>query len=344
MHRTNGWIAALIAGAVALTVSLVGAGASVGTPSPERVDAGATVPTARTPVLDNRCKRSGLDVPVCGVLWGLFTTSQDYGAVEKRIGRRFDIVKNYVDWQSGVTFPNRTDRGLAAGHRTLDISWNAVDYRTRAKISYQSIASGQWDASVIRPEARALKHFHHRIFIDFNHEFDSRAQSGHGTPAQYVAAYRHIHDVFRSAGVHNVIWVWVTTGDRYHAKQVRAGYPGSRYVDWVGYDPYNFAQCHTWPWHSPYRTIHPYYRWLSNQPGMRHKPIMLGEYASAPGPTIETWYAGIAGTLRRMPRIKAVMEFDHETSSCDFRIEADPAALAGFTASSTAPYVLGQVN
>lgn len=293
--------------------------------------------------IHNTCKRSKIDVPACGVLWGMFLPSLQYGAVEKKIGRRFDIVKNYTDWTPGTTFPTAKERHVAAnGKRILDISWNAINYHTRAKISYQSIASGAWDKSVILPEARKLKSFHHKIFMDFSHEFDSHAQSGRGTPAQYVAAYRHIHHLFRLAGVKNVIWVWVSTGDIYHAKTLKAGYPGAAYVNWIGYDPYNFAECMSWPWRSPYTTFHPFYHWLQKQPKMRRKPIMLGEYASAPGSAIGQWYAAVAPTLKRMPKIKAVMQWSWMTSSvCDFRLTQSSQALAGFTKSSNSPYILG---
>jgi hypothetical protein len=293
--------------------------------------------------IHNTCKRSPSDIPACGVLWGLFTPSQQYRPIEKKIGRRFDIVKNYTDWRPGTTFPTAKERRLAAGgRRILDISWNAIDYPTRAKISYQSIAAGDWDKSVILPETRKLKSFHHKIFMDFSHEFDSHAQSGRGTPAQYVAAYRHIHHLFRLAGVKNVIWVWVSTGDIYHAKTLKAGYPGAAYVNWIGYDPYNFAECMKWPWRSPYTTFHPFYHWLKKQPKMRHKPIMLGEYASAQGSAIGAWYAAVAPTLKRMPKIKAVMQWSAMTSPvCDFRLTQSAQALAGFAASSNSPYILG---
>jgi hypothetical protein len=306
----------------------------------------------RTLPKHNVCKKSKIDVPACGVLWGLYTPPvpgkthhvQHYGTLERAIGRRFDIVKNYVDWQSGVTFPNAAARSLADnGRRILDFSWNAINYSSRANVSYQSIADGDWDKSVILPEARALKAFHHKVFIDFNHEFDAASQSGKGSPAQYAAAYRHIHNVMSAAGVHNVIWVWVTTADAYHAKELQAGYPGAAYVDWVAYDPYNFAQCHAWPWRTPYRTFHPFYQWLGRQADMKNKPIMLAEYASAPGAAIGSWYAGVAAALKRLPRIKAAIQFSAtgETGGCDFKLGDSAPALAGFKLSSNAPYITG---
>ncbi|HTW19122.1 MAG TPA: glycosyl hydrolase [Mycobacteriales bacterium] len=299
----------------------------------------------------NRCKRNAIDVPKCGVLWGIYLPPQPastgwiapYSKIEVPIGRRFDLVKNYSQWKAGVTFPTKAEASYAnRRHQILEFAWAAVDYGTRAKISYASIASGAWDKSVIRPEARALKHFHHKVFIDFSAEFDGASQTGHGTPAQYVAAYRHIHDVMKAAGVKNVIWAWVSTGDLEHASVIRASYPGPKYVNWVGYDPYNFAGCHNEGWRSPYETFSPFYKWTRHQTGMRHKPLLLGEYASAIGPKVGAWYAHVATALHHLPRIKALMQWSSATSStCDFRLTDSAAALAGFGVSSNSRYVLG---
>jgi Glycosyl hydrolase family 26 len=307
--------------------------------------------TAAAATLHNTCKKSAIDVPRCGVLWGLYSSPvpatphwvQQYGSFESQLGRRLDIVKTYVDWKPGTTFPNSSQAAMAAnGDRILDFSWTAANYTTHAKVSYRSIASGHWDRSVILPEARALKAFHHKVFIDFNHEFDSAAQSGKGTPADYVAAYRHIHHVMHVAGVRNVIWTWVSTGYLPHAAVIKASYPGASFVNWVGYDPYNFAQCHNEGWRTPYQTFQPFYHWLRSQPGMRRKPIMLGEYGSAAGTAVGAWYAGVASALSRLPDIKAALQWNSVTSpTCDFRLSQASPALSGFRASGLSAYVTG---
>lgn len=343
---------ALKVATVVLMSALVVAG-GVATPGVGAARSGSTAAgkapattVAASPLLARRnaCKKSRLDVPACGVLWGIYTPpgAPSVGAYEKSIGRRFDIVKNYVGFTPGATFPNPSTARLAKGGRILDFSWTALNFKTRAKISFASIASGAWDKSVILPEARVLKSFHHKVILDFNHEFDSRAQAGKGKPAQYVAAYRHIHNVMRAAGVHNVIWAWLSTGDIDHAAEIRASYPGAAYVNWVGYDPYNFGQCHADPWRTPYQTFAPFYHWLRTQRGMSHKPIILGEYGSAAGQHVGSWYARVAATLRHLPRIKAVMQWSDATSpACDFKLTDSSAALAGFKVSSNARYVTG---
>src|SRR4051794_29780601 len=104
---------------VLLVVSLVLSIASVaGLPSRS---------SGTTSSLHNTCALSAKDVPACGVLWGLFRPcvavtgqsewSAHYENVESTIGRRFDIVKNYIDWRAGHTFPDAADRKLADGGR-----------------------------------------------------------------------------------------------------------------------------------------------------------------------------------------------------------------------------------
>ena len=196
---------------------------------------------------------------------------------------------------------------------------------------------------MIRPEARHLKHFHQKVFLDFGHEFDASGHDQLGTPAEFAAAYRHIEDVMRQAGVHNVIWSWVSTGSIGNTQAIRAGFPGASYVDWVGYDPYNFAYCTHRDWHSTYATFHPFYRWVSHQPGMRHKPMLASEYGSAPGAKVAKWYRGIPSMLRRMPRLRALIQFSGPTTTpCPVQLSASHAAMAGFVHAARSPRVLGR--
>jgi hypothetical protein len=325
------------------------------------VAAGLAVPSAGAPTtghgkataaIVNHCHRSKIDVPSCGVLWGLYTPpvaskghyGPHYGPFERAIGRRFDIVKDYVDWKPGDTFPNDAYSKLAAGgQRILYVSWNAINYRTHSTVSYKSIADGKWDKSVILPEAQRLEDYHAKIFIDFNHEFDAATQSGKGGPKEYVKAYRHIYEVLRHAGVKNVIWAWVSTGTIGNIPYIKASWPGAKYVDWIGYDPYNFASCIGHDWHTPYQAFEPFYHWLSTQPAMKHKPILLGEYGSAKGPRVKQWYASIAHTLERLPRIKALFQWSAPTiESCDVSLADSSAAMAGFKKSSNSPLVTGR--
>jgi hypothetical protein len=314
--------------------------------SPLRTSAGAVTSGS------NGCARSTIDVPSCGVLFGLYRPtkkvsgqqpSAHYGEVETAIGRQLDLVKNYEEWAAGDTFPDSWDKTLAASGHTLYFSWNPVNYNSGAKITYASIANGQWDSSVIVPEANALKAFGGKVFLDFSHEFDAKWQDPNGTSAQFVAAYRHIHDVFANHGVTNVIWSWVTTGYLGNKDAIKAGYPGASYINWIGYDPYNLGSCAGHKWNSTLDTFKPFYDWVGQQPEMNGKPIMLAEYAAGNQLGVKAWYASLPVTLQQLPRIKALMQFSAPTrSGCNTLLTDSAGAMEGFKAAANSAYVTGR--
>ena len=61
-------------------------------------------------------------------------------------------------------------------------------------------------------------------------------------PPDFVAAWRHVHDIFTSVGATNVTWVWCPNiaGPTTYAN-LAALYPGGAYVDWTCMDGYNYG-------------------------------------------------------------------------------------------------------
>ena len=59
----------------------------------------------------------------------------------------------------------------------------------------------------------------------------------------FVAAWRHIVDVFRQQGASNVIWLWTVNVDPPNDNAIQnpaRWWPGSSYVNWVGIDGYYY--------------------------------------------------------------------------------------------------------
>jgi hypothetical protein len=86
------------------------------------------------------------------------------------------------------------------------------------------------------------------VMVAYNHEPEASAGGQHGTAADFIAAYRHVEDIFNSQGATNIVWTWQMTAyafrtspsdSRYAAKW----YPGDAYVDNVGADAYNWYTC-----------------------------------------------------------------------------------------------------
>lgn len=136
------------------------------------------------------------------------------------------------------------------------------------------IAAGQYDR-YLRHYARAIRAFKCSVLLSFGHEMNGswyRWSRPYASPAQFIAAWRRIHDVFASSRVTNVTWSW----DPSHGgSPARQWWPGARYVDWVGIDGYQ----------RPGQTFSGVFgRQLRNIRSFTYKPIFIAETAVAPGP------------------------------------------------------------
>jgi mannan endo-1,4-beta-mannosidase len=111
-------------------------------------------------------------------------------------------------------------------------------------VSLAAIASGRYDA-YLHSYAAAVKAFGRRVVLSFAPEMNAPWYTwgyGHTPAATYVAAWRHVVTVFRTAGARNVTWLWVvnTIQCRCHVAAPASWWPGSSYVNWVGIDGYYY--------------------------------------------------------------------------------------------------------
>jgi hypothetical protein len=116
-----------------------------------------------------------------------------------------------------------------------------------AKLS--AIAGGKYD-TYLTAQAKVVKDFGCPIAISFGHEMNgnwypwgSQVGTLHPhkgvTPAAFVAAWRHIVNVFRKADVHNVRWTWtINRVSPFVTTNIKDWWPGGKYVSWVGLDAY----------------------------------------------------------------------------------------------------------
>ena len=95
------------------------------------------------------------------------------------------------------------------------------------------IFAGSYDA-YIREFAEGARDWGHPFFLRFNWEMNGDwfpwAEGVNGNqPGEYVAAWRHVHDIFTAVGADNATWVWCPYADPTpkfgHA---RAALPGRR--------------------------------------------------------------------------------------------------------------------
>jgi len=109
-------------------------------------------------------------------------------------------------------------------------------------VKLEAITSGRYDAYLIS-FADAVRSYGRPVILGFGHEMNGTWYSwadGHTSPAEFVAAWRHIVNLFREVGTGNVTWLWTI-----NIIETQAGipspvpwWPGSSYVTWVGIDGY----------------------------------------------------------------------------------------------------------
>jgi hypothetical protein len=206
-----------------------------------------------------------------------------------------------------------------------------------SNLSLSAIADGSLDGYLTRV-ARQAKRWGHPFFLRFDWEMNGNwfpwgvATPGN-TAAEYVAAWRHVHDVFAAQGANNVTWVWCpNTG--WDTSQ-RDQYPGNAYVDWTCLDGYNWGTGGTFGesyggWQSFSKIYKKSYRALLKV--APNKPIMVGEFASTNiGGSKPRWIANALATIpRKFKKIAAIVYFDDADSGMDWPINSSPGSALAF--------------
>jgi len=199
-------------------------------------------------------------------------------------------------------------------------------------VSLASIAAGGSDA-YLRTYADAVVAFGHPVILSFGHEMNGAWYSwgdGHTSPATFVAAWRHIVRIFRTAGAANVTWLWTVNSITGASSSLSRWWPGVAWVDWTGVDGYYVRATDTFG--SVFGSTIADIRTISGA------PLLIAE--TAVGTTsnresqIEALFAGV-----RAERLCGVVWFDEAQHAGlyhqNWRLEDDPSALAAFRAAAT---------
>lgn len=283
---------------------------------------------------------SGKLVPATGVLLGAYTnlagtwtsaaaTESEVASREAQLGRTYDIDNHFYAWNDA--FPTDQERNDLKRGRIPLVSW--------AGANLAAIAAGSMDAW-ITARADAAKAYGAPFFLRWNWEMNGNWNPNGGPasnsagqtdgPAKYVAAWRHIHDIFVARGATNAVWVWAPNATSVPVaawNTWQSYYPGDAYVDWVGVSSYNWGNLRSWStWHSMTATVQGLYSVYSQR-----KPMMITETASTEsGGDKAAWIADARVTVPRdFPSIAAVVWFD-ENKETNWRIDSSSAALAAF--------------
>jgi hypothetical protein len=204
------------------------------------------------------------------------------------------------------------------------------------------LISGAHDA-YIRSFATAAKNWGHPFFLRFNWEMNGawfswseRTNGNH--PGEYVAAWRHVHDIFDSVGADNVTWVWCPHVDpEGRLQDLGSLYPGDAYVDWTCLDGYNWGTNRagtnaTSPkvWRSFSQIYNRTYHEIVDEIAPS-KPMIIGEIGSTEhGGSKAAWIEDMLSRLPTFPKLRGLLYFDVHADNMDWPIETSGAATNAF--------------
>ncbi len=195
-------------------------------------------------------------------------------------------------------------------------------------VTLASVAAGDSDA-YLRSYADDVMAFGHPVILSFGHEMNGNWYSwgyGRTSPATFVAAWRHVVRVFRTAGAANVTWLWAVNSTRGASSALRQWWPGASWVNWTGVDGYYFRATDTFD--AVFGST------IANIRTFSGAPLLIAETAVGTTSNRESQInALIAGVSAE--RLAGVVWFDEAQHSGiyhqDWRLENDPSALAAFT-------------
>jgi hypothetical protein len=229
------------------------------------------------------------------------------GTLENKLGYTFRGIRYNQAMQCPIPTP-RELRWVDEGRWFIYRNINAQTNNSRGTMvcrSWQSIANGIYDSYFIAG-ARALKNnqrftakrpyllsFHHEQVVKNGHQCGN---STCGNAAQFIAAYRHVRNLFDKHGATvrtggNVKFVWTPTASQFRMPDGPFGAPkvdpGPNFYDYVGVDGYNRLAHGTLLFRNPSEMLGAAHDYAV----MRGKRLLVAEYGVQDGSTIASHVA-----------------------------------------------------
>jgi hypothetical protein len=206
-------------------------------------------------------------------------------------------------------------------------------------VSALSVAGGRYDAW-LGTLARSVAALGRPVLLRYGWAMDRTVGPDPAVSGRaYVAAWRHVHDLFAANGVRGA-WVWAPDADAFAGARggVDQFWPGGGYVDWIAADGFNPGGCNGGAWTGFGAIFRAFYSWGS----AKGKPLMVSETGTAedladPGRK-GAWFTDAAATLtRELPRIRAVVYYD-QGGRCDWRPDTSSPSMRGFVRFARDPF------
>jgi mannan endo-1,4-beta-mannosidase len=232
-----------------------------------------------------------------------------------------DIVEEFIGWGQGLP-----DVATNWSHGAITLlSWGPTGTTLAA------VAAGDWDGTITRlaVQVAAVKI---PIAISFAHEMNGNWYpwgTQAATPAQFVAAWRHVHDLFAAAGASNTIWVWSPNViNPMPGVNIAAYWPGNAYVTWAGMVGYWVpAPAGQDTWNTLYGPTEQVIEAFTGD------PILITETGAQQGTGKAGRVTSMLAGLKADPRVIGLVYFNYGTAQgkrADWTLQDDPAALAAY--------------
>jgi hypothetical protein len=322
------------------------------------------------PYLSESRSLGRIAAPTRSIYWGAHIGDQltgdqppwDMGAVtklERMLGKSMSLVHFMAPFShcssggcSYYRFPAEEMQTIR-GHGSIPFfSWSSQAIPStldQPDFQLRDLNDGRYD-DFIRQWARDAKRWGHPFFLRFNWEMNGDwfpwAEGANGNrPSEYVASWRHVHDIFSEVGATNATWVWCPNVDFGDSLQdLGEVYPGDAYVDWTCLDGYNSG---TNPGKDDHwRSFDELYKRTYDEIVKKiapTKPMAIGEIGSSEqGGSKARWISEMLNALpARYPRIRALVWLDKYEGELDWPIETSPSAVSAFAAGLRDPAYAG---
>lgn len=253
------------------------------------------------------------------------------------VGRQPAILHLYKTW-SELPFDHTALNAVWARGSMPLVTWEPWGEFEGAGVPLAEIAAGYRDA-YIAEAARQAAAWGGPMFVRFAHEMNGGWYPwGANDPALYKAAWRHIVTIFRQQGATNVKWVWCPYVD-YGRLPFKRYYPGHKWVDWAGFDGFNWGQ----PYQSFQKIFHDSYRRMVR---LTRRPLMIPEIGTIEGSpgSKATWIRrAFKRALPRYPHVRALVWFsDVHPRGIDWRVDTSASAFEALAAQMRKPRYAAQ--
>jgi mannan endo-1,4-beta-mannosidase len=239
-------------------------------------------------------------------------------AFAKRAGRKPNMITLFESFDDD--FASSEVRDIYRYGALPIVRWEPFNQRLA------DIAAGRFDDYLIRFATDVIQ-LNVPIALTVAHEMNGYwyPWGTRNTAKDFVAAWKHIHDVYVAVGATNVIWTWTPNVVNYlPGAPLRAYWPGSAYVDWVGIDGYFTRD-------GDQTFEHLFGPTLKQVRGFANKPVLIVETGSEAGSMRARAVNDLFTTVGRRKDIIGFVYFNTRGSK-NWIIDQDPQALAVFRA------------